>query len=77
MRVEEYTCNLCGEELKNTDEFIGMNLGSNSEFCPSNIETAKYHICGCCIVAMGAFAEKWRDKDNMSPAAKYAWGLCW
>lgn len=77
MKVSEFKCSLCGEGMVDAEEFIGIKLDSDANFCPSNIEATDVHVCGCCLVAIKEFALKWERKDALSPADVYGWGLCW
>jgi len=77
MKMSDYKCNLCGEKLILVDELIGLKIDSKAEFFPANIEEADMHICGCCLSAIRLFSDKWDRRDDMTPAQKHAWGLCW
>lgn len=77
MKISKLKCNLCGEGAEASDEFVGLKLDSNAEFCPTNLENTDIYICDCCLVAIEDFAAKWKRRDEMSPAEKHAWGLCW
>lgn len=77
MKVADYKCNLCGESLIHLEELIGIKLDSDSEFRPRPLEQADTHICEQCLIAIENFAKKWKGKDEMTPAEKHGWGLCW
>jgi hypothetical protein len=77
MKISDFKCNLCGEGIAHVDELIGVKLDSNAEFCPTNVENTDTHLCDCCLIAIEDFCKKWKKREEMSPAEKYAWGLCW